>query len=559
MTATAIPVSTECAGCGMSLRDSIAARAGLDQACRAQFGYRKISALPEADRVETNTLIHAIAQNRMRGDELRKAIFRIYELGFPDLANRIERRVGRATREGVEENVMPPVDQMLAPLPSGEGAARVELEFDIPLAPTEVLRPLPFEPTQGQAAALAAIDTMMRKRGHAVTIVVGYAGVGKTAMILFVAHRHGLPACIAPTGKASLRIREATGIEATTIHRLIYRAIEDEKTGLAKFVRRTPDEIEMMLPRSRLLVLDESSMVGPDVWRDVIAVAQQHELKLLCIGDGFQLPPVQPPNAPPFSILTPEFAAQLGAQRVELTEVLRQAQDSPIIRASMMLRQRRGIQSLNEIQRVEREQIATTCLAVHQRGGITICHKNVTRFKINTGLRQMLGIFDEMPQPGEPLLCLKNTYEAGLVNGEIFQFPGWSVTPEQPEAITDRWKPGITELAHFGAVKINGKNNAVLAVEELHGRLTLSMKAISTVAAKWARRENLYCGDAIAPHIAANFGYGFTAHRSQGSAWPYVFVIIEPSIRLGEEEGARWVYTSLTRASEAAAIHLGGF
>ncbi len=279
----------------------------------------------------------------------------------------------------------------------------------------------------------------------------------------------------------------------------------------------------------------------------------------MCIGDGFQLPPVQPPNSPPFSILAPEFAAQLGAQRVELTEVLRQAQDSPIIRASMMLRRREGIRSFNEIPKIEREQIASICLAVHQRGGITICHKNVTRFKINAGLRQMLGIYDEMPQPGEPLLCLKNTYEAGLVNGETLLFPGWSVLPEQPEAITDRWKPGISELAHFGAIKINGKNNAVIAVEELHGRLTLSMKAISTVAAKWARRENLYCGDAVAPHVAANFGYAFTAHKSQGSAWPYVFVVIEPSIRLSEEEGARWCYTSLTRASKEVAVHFGGF
>lgn len=553
MTAIPIPVSTDCASCGMPLRDDVDARAGLDRSCRTSLDYRKISALSEPDRIEANTLIHAIAQNRLRGDELRKAIFRIYELGFPDMAKRIERRVGKATREGVEETVLP-----VLPEPPVPNAPQVEFHLDIP-SPVETIRPLPFEPTQGQGAALTAIDTMMRKRGHAITIVVGYAGVGKTALILFVAHRHGVPTCIAPTGKAALRIREATGIEATTIHRLIYHAVEDPKTGLTSYKRRTPDEIEMMLPRSRLLVLDESSMVGPDVWRDVIAVAQQHDLKLLCIGDGFQLPPVQPKNSPPFSILTSAFAQQLGAERVELTEVLRQAQGSPIIRASMRLRQGEGIQAFHEIKKIERDQIATVCLAVHQQGGITICHKNVTRFKINTGLRQMLGIYDEMPRPGEPLLCLKNTYEAGLVNGETFQFPGWSIAPEQPEAVTDRWNPGKTELAHFGAIKINGKNNAVLAVEELHGRMELSMKAISTVAAKWARRENLYCGDAVAPHVAANFGYSFTGHKSQGSGWPYVFIIMEPSIRLNEEDGRRWAYTTLTRAEQMAAVHFGGF
>ena len=550
MTVAVVPVSTECAACGRAMTNDIDARAGLDQACRAQFNYRRVSALDAEDRTATEAIIHSIAQNKLRGDPLREAIFRLYEMGFEALAKRIGQRVGHAARpEGVPENVPPHVDVTL------ELSAKAQ-EVEPP--PPPPLPPLPFTPTAGQEQVLEATRRMMATNSHGALVVVGYAGTGKTTMLQFVAREHGIPACIAPTGKAALRIRETTGLDASTIHRFIYRPIEDPQTGQTKFVRKTPEEIEAQIPRSRLLVLDEASMVGPDVWNDVIAVSKHHDLRLLVVGDGFQLPPVQAPNAPPFSVLLPAFAEQLGAQRVEMTEVLRQAQDSPIIRASMQLRKGIGIHALNEIKKIQHNEIANVCLAVHQAGGVTICHRNATRYGLNSGIRQMLGIHDEMPQPGEPLLVLKNDAALGLVNGETVQFSGWAKAPESVEPITDRWKPDLREATRFGATRVNnGKMLAVVSVEELHGRLQSSVRAISSSAAKWARRDNVFNSDQIAPHLAANFGYAYTAHKSQGSQWPYVFIILETSIRLNEEEGRRWLYTALTRSQVMAAVYPG--
>jgi hypothetical protein len=48
---------------------------------------------------------------------------------------------------------------------------------------------------------------------------------------------------ITPTGKSALRVREATGLDARTIHRWIYKVVEDPKTGGVKFVRRNSEEI----------------------------------------------------------------------------------------------------------------------------------------------------------------------------------------------------------------------------------------------------------------------------------------------------------------------------
>jgi exodeoxyribonuclease-5 len=543
---TATPVgraSTNCAACAMALKDLTDAQTGLDQTCRAQFGYRKISSLPDPKRAEANAIIHAIAQDAFRGNDLRTAIFTLYEMGFTDLAKRIERRVGAATVPQTEPAPAPP--------------APTEAELSLVMSPSETLRPLPFQPTEDQNHALDAIRRMMKKRGHAITVVVGFAGVGKSAAILFLAHEHGAPIVITPTGRAAMRVRELTGLDAMTIHRWIYKAVEDPKTGLVEFVRKSADEIEAAVPRSRLVVLDEASMVGPDIWEDVLSIVDHHNLKLVCVGDGFQLPPVQAPNAPPFSILTPEFAAQLGAERVEMTTVLRQAQDSPVIRASMAIRNGGGVMALRKnLPTIETHQLAEVCMSVYRNDGIVICHRNATRFRVNAGIRQALGVYDEMPQLGEPLLCRKNTYSVGLMNGETFKFEGWAVPPEQIEQVHDRYKE-IRETARFGAIRVGGKALATIAVEELHGRLQSGPKAIEIAAKQWARLENLYTGDNTSPHVHAQWGYCYTAHAGQGGQWPYVLVVLESTIKLGEEEGRRWIYTSITRASAMTAIHYG--
>ena len=550
MTATASSISTECAACGFPMKDADDARTGLDRSCRAQLNYRKISSLSDEARAEASELIHAFAQNRVSKAALQNALFRLFELGFVELSQRIARRTGTTAPAAQETAAIESVTALDQP-------RQQEIEFEAP-PPSTALRPLPFAPTNDQERALVAIRRAMAKNEHSVTVIVGYAGVGKTSLILFIAHAFGIPAVVAPTGKAALRIREATGLDASTIHRLIYAPVEDPQTGVTTFVRRTADEIEEYLPPSRLLVLDEASMVGPDVWKDVITVAKQHGLRLVLIGDGFQLPPVQPPGAAPFSVLAPAFAQELGAERVEITEVLRQAQGSPIIRASMGLRRGLGREAVREIQAVPHHEIAPACFGAHQQRGVTICHTNVTRHGINAGLRQMLGIHDEMPQPGEPLMVLRNTYEAGLVNGETITFPGWSRVPEEPEQITDRYNPEVREMARFGSIKVANEVPVVLATEELHGRLKSTVRAISIAAAKWARINSvLTSGGNLAPHLPVNFGYAYTAHKAQGSQWPYVFIVVEPSIRPNEEEGARWLYTALTRAEVMAALFWG--
>ena len=527
MTAQQVPVSTNCAACGMALRDLTDAQTGLDQQCRAMYGYRRISALPTAERAELNTLVHTLGQDTLRGTELRDAIFRVCALGFSDLGQRIERRVGAAT----VEVVAPPPPPAPEPPPP-------------PPAPSYTL-------TQGQERAMGAVGRLMNSGNHGCAVIVGFAGTGKTFLAGVIAKEYKPPVIITPTGKAALRVRQATGLPARTIHSWLYHAIPDEKTGSIKFMRRASDDIE--IPESRLVLLDEGSMVGPEIWRDVYSVCEQNDLRLVIIGDGFQLPPVQRSDAPPFSVLTPEFAHELGAERVEMTEILRQAQDSPVIRASMLLRAGHGISALRDLPRITRDDFGRVALAVHAENGVTICHRNATRFQLNAMFRASLGIYDEMPQKGEPLLVLRNVHEAGLVNGESFKFNGWEKEPSQPERVRDRFKH-TEESGRFGGIKTPAGGYATVCIEEMHGRLEAGIGAIAAAGSAWARLENFFNGDRVASHVSANFGYVYTAHKSQGSSWPHVLIVLESSVRLDEEDGKRWAYVAVTRAEQMAAV-----
>jgi ATP-dependent exoDNAse (exonuclease V) alpha subunit len=59
------------------------------------------------------------------------------------------------------------------------------------------------------------------------------------------------------------------------------------------------------------------------------------------------------------------------------------------------------------------------------------------------------------------------------------------------------------------------------------------------------------------PVLHANYGYCFTAHKAQGSEWPWALVVLERSVNLGTEDGLRWCYTALTRAKTMAAVFQG--
>jgi exodeoxyribonuclease-5 len=433
--------------------------------------------------------------------------------------------------------------------------------------------------TQGQQRGLA-MARKLTSYAHAPYIAVlgGYAGTGKTTLLKIIAEAmEGYPMIVAPTGKAALRVKEATGIGAKTIHSWMYSPEEDEATGDVSYTLKPPADIDV--GELDLLIIDEATMVGPDLWADIYEVCKMKRLNILIVGDPFQLPPVQKdrdPDARPFNLLDPHNTHQgipTNHEYVMLTEIVRQALDNPIIRASMLVREGNPAEAVFQLPRIPSRDLIARGAETLLRQGVIICHKNETRNRLNSKMRIAMGRPVDRIVTGEPLLVLQNNYRLNRFNGELATFDSWYDEPGGLHKVHDRYRKADGN-SRFGIAKLDPTEydpfaKAILCEEQVFGRFG-HIGEYSVTKAAYAiygkpileepehpetpeeREKRLGY-----PMLHANFGYVMTCHKSQGSEWGDVLVVIEPSLPLRREDGQRWLYTAVTRAKSSVTLCLG--
>lgn len=395
--------------------------------------------------------------------------------------------------------------------------------------------------TEGQQRGLEMVLGLASIETPQTVLITGYAGTGKTTLLRVILDRLGACVLLAPTGKAAARITEVTGMQGSTIHRWIFRVEKHPTTHEPMFIRKRPEEIG--LPESNLVIVDEASMVGPDIYDALIDLQSQMEFDLLFVGDSFQLPPVQGRDEVPFNLLTPGVFPD--SQVVHLTEITRQALDSPIIRATMALRQGDLQDAIYEIDVVMPEDLDDRL--VSGEDGMVICNRNDIRHALNARIRLLRGLGEL--RAGEPLLVLKNNTELDVYNGEVHTFGGWgdNLGPQKLSVFLDGQRQ-VVEL-NFGVGFVNGQE-VILCKEILAGKYDkIGVGSLEKAVKYWMRQRKL-------PYVHANVGYVLTCHKAQGSEANSVLVCLQSSAlrSMASAEGRRWLYTALSRARQTVAV-----
>ena len=204
-----------------------------------------------------------------------------------------------------------------------------------------------------------------------------------------------------------------------------------------------------------------------------------------------------------------------------LTEVHRQAQDDPIIRLSITVRQGGALErgTFGETRVIGRRDIDADAIL---RADQVLVGLNKSRRAYNARIRHLRGFRDPLPAAGETLVCLRNDKTKGLLNGGLF-----TVATARGE------RDGKVELD----VRPEDERRTV--------RVSVPREFFE------AREEEL---SFALRRKADEFDYGYvlTVHKAQGSQWDDV-VLFDESFAFREHR-ARWLYTGLTRAAKRLTV-----
>lgn len=198
-----------------------------------------------------------------------------------------------------------------------------------------------IELSEKQTEAIEAVND------HNVTIITGGPGTGKTTIIKSIIEiyqkQNNKVVLAAPTGRAAKRMTEMTGIEASTLHRLleIGKISEDGLYKKAGDYQGTPIDAD-------IVIVDEMSMVDMFLMNYLLQSIYQGT-KLILVGDSDQLASVGPGS------VLKDIIASNKITTIHLDKIFRQAAKSKIIVNAHRINEGRRFVSKEEIEEDSKE------------------------------------------------------------------------------------------------------------------------------------------------------------------------------------------------------------
>ncbi|HFJ9299707.1 TPA: AAA family ATPase [Bacillus paranthracis] len=415
----------------------------------------------------------------------------------------------------------------------------------------DVINSSPFELSDEQREAVYLACT------NGVTVISGNAGAGKSTILGIITKifkRLGYEIDqVALSGKAALRIEETTKMEAKTIHRW-YNGIslkkkdaseeneelpevetEDDNEGNVKIFKSDISnpylDATNLDMKKDVLILDEASMVGGTIMFNLLKILENSSgiKHFIIVGDDAQLPPIGIGQA--FT----DLLNYSGIPKAKLTKVYRQASESGTLTAATLIRKNQNfIQKLHTFGKDFKhlhsakgaEIIAEFDRMLENNDGNIletqiIALKNADVAKINVGIQKHLDIFSP-------------TYYKNKDRGIEFKiFEGSKVI------LSENQYNNLTADGEDGGDPVYNGNIGIVK-KILKDYMVIDFAGIGEVGIESENWKKL------------KLGYAITVHKSQGSGFNSVIVIVTDDVEAMLT--SNMMYTAITRAKSECTL-----
>ena len=383
------------------------------------------------------------------------------------------------------------------------------------------------------------------KHGEKYTCISGYAGTGKSTLIKFIIAAMNLKEedvrYIAYTGKAANVLKNKGCPGATTAHIFLYYA---KLMPNGKYFFKPKTAGEMMSEGIKIVVVDEISMLPKTIWNLLCS----YSFYILACGDPEQLPPV-----PDESGEDPNNHV-LDHPHVFLDEIMRQAQESEIIRLSMHIREGKPLFTFPVVEeQVKIIQKKDLTVPMFMWADQILCATNRTKNAINQQIREVKGFDLNHPQVGDKIINLHNEWNImsnhnnPLTNGVIgtikeietqkWYYPFWLRNESLSVPIITATFSGDEQDEEFTMLSFD-EQEFLTGTPSLNGKEEYKIKK---------RLE-------MPIPLHANFGYAITVWKAQGSEWNKVLLFQETGWPKDINERRKYMYTGITRAVDKLVV-----
>ncbi len=512
-------LATEIAGVGFATADKIARSVGLaeDDPQRLQAALLHTLAqateaghfyLPEDDLLKQAVGLLGMAQQRL-------------EVALNSLVENqqvvIERRLRASEGPSVYLPHMISAEQEVADRLAALVVASVEKkptikQLDQWLQRRETFGELPVTDEQKNALAAAL--------GSGLCLITGGPGTGKTTIIRLLADACEAlgrrVALAAPTGRAAKRLEQLTGRSASTIHRLL---VYDPRRGSFRYGEAEPLLVDT-------LIIDETSMVDVLLARDMLR-ALSDSSQLVLVGDADQLPSVGPGN------MLRDLVESEAVATCRLTTIHRQRQGSLLVRNAHRINNGQA-PYLPTPADWKRED----CVFLEEEDPEAAAEKVIHTTTVSL---PKLGFLPAQIQVITPLH--RGPIGVQALNAALQQRlnpPLAARTEMQRGDITFRCGDRVLQTVNnYDKSVYNGDIGEIAAIDTERRTFTVAFEQ-GAVSYDFGELDQL------------ELAYALTIHKSQGSEYPAVVIVIHSSHYVMLQRNL--LYTALTRAEQMVCI-----